>query len=113
LSSIRWLSTSGICSATASDTRRPAPYAVIKIARCFKLDSAVKNRSTSSRLAFDANHTDDKKHERALEKILRKIERILRFYCEAQQADENAPQSRPNSFTVPMISGSSEVPAEF
>lgn len=64
-------------------------------------------------LAFDANHTDDKKYERALDKILRNIDRILSFYCEAQQVDENAPQLHPKLSTVPMICGSSEVPAEF
>ena len=51
-------------------------------------------------LAFDANHTDDRKHERALDKILRKIDRILNFYCEAQQADEDAIQPRHESSTV-------------
>jgi hypothetical protein len=62
-------------------------------------------------LAFDANHTDDPKRERALDKILRKIDRIVSFYCEAQ-ADES-PQRHPDSAAVPMIGGSSEVPAEF
>lgn len=64
-------------------------------------------------LAFDANHTDDKKHERALDKILRKIERLLDFYSEAPQADEGAQRPSPKSSAVPMICGSSEVPAEF
>ncbi len=64
-------------------------------------------------LAFDANHTDDKKHERALDKILRKIERMLDFYSDAPQADEGAPRPSPKSSAAPMICGSSEVPAEF
>lgn len=64
-------------------------------------------------LAFDANHADDRKHERALDKILRKIERLLDFYSEAPQADEGARRPSPKSSAVPMICGSSEVPAEF
>jgi hypothetical protein len=64
-------------------------------------------------LAFDANHTDDRKRERALDKILREIERLLRFYREADQAHEDAPRPRFDDSTVPMIAGSSEVPAEF
>jgi hypothetical protein len=64
-------------------------------------------------LAFDANHADDRKHERALDKILRKIERLLDFYSEAPQTDEVAPRPSPKSSAVPMICGSSEVPAEF
>ncbi|HEY3395634.1 MAG TPA: DUF6398 domain-containing protein [Lacipirellulaceae bacterium] len=64
-------------------------------------------------LAFEANHTDDRKREGALDKILRKIERILNFYCEAPQSDEAALQPRPDGATVPMIAGASEVPAEF
>jgi hypothetical protein len=64
-------------------------------------------------LAFDANHADERKHERALDKILRKIERLLDFYNEAPQAEEDAPRSSPAASTVPMICGSSEVHAEF
>jgi ribosomal protein S15P/S13E len=64
-------------------------------------------------LAFDANHADDRKHERALDKILRKIERLLDFYSEAPQAEEDAPRPNPKSSAVPMICGSSEVPGEF
>ena len=64
-------------------------------------------------LAFDANHTDDRKHERALDKVLRKIERLLDVYSEEPQADEHAPRPSPKSSTVTMIGGSSEVPAEF
>jgi uncharacterized protein DUF6398 len=64
-------------------------------------------------LAFDASHTDDKKCERALDRILRKIEKLLDLYTEAPQADEDAPRPNPKSSVVPMICGSSEVPAEF
>jgi hypothetical protein len=66
-------------------------------------------------LAFDANHTDDKKRERALDKVLRKIERLLDFYREEppQTNAEVAPRLSPVPSTAPMICGSSEVPAEF
>lgn len=64
-------------------------------------------------LAFDANHADERKHERALDKILRKIERLLDFYNEAPQAEEDAPRTSSAASTVPMICGSSEVHAEF
>lgn len=64
-------------------------------------------------LAFDANHTDDKKRERALDKVLRKIEGLLDFYSESPRAEEDTPRPGPAASTVPMICGSSEVPAEF
>lgn len=76
----------------------------------FKLDEL---EDLHGNLAFDANHADDRKHERALDKILRKIERLLDFYSEAPQADGDAPRPSPKSSAVPMICGSSEVPAEF
>jgi hypothetical protein len=64
-------------------------------------------------LAFDANHTDDKKRERALDRILRKIERLLDFYSESPKPGDDTARPRPASPTILMLDGSSEVPAEF
>ncbi len=64
-------------------------------------------------LAAEANHTDDAKLQRKLDKILRKIERVQHAYREAPPAKENAAPSRSDESPVPTIDGSSEVPAEF
>lgn len=62
-------------------------------------------------LAFDANHTDDARRQKAFDKVLRKIERLLQTHTDQPQVV--APASSPATDDVPMIDGSADVPAEF
>ncbi len=62
-------------------------------------------------LSFDANHTEDARYEKKLDKILRKIERLLETYTDQPQAVSQNSSQTPDD--VPMICGSEEVPAEF
>jgi hypothetical protein len=64
-------------------------------------------------LAAEANHTDDGKLQRKLDNILRKIEKLQDSYCEAPEDDAKDASPRSDESVVPMICGSSEVPAEF
>lgn len=67
-------------------------------------------------LAFDANHTEDTKRQRALDKILLKIEEMLDTYTEAPQADETEMGASPpakKSSAPSAIADSAEVPAEY
>ncbi len=64
-------------------------------------------------LSSDANHTDDRLRQRALDKILGKIERLLDLYREKPPVEQSARVPSPASSPAPMISGSTEVPAEF
>jgi len=62
-------------------------------------------------LAFDANHTEDARYEKKLDKILHKIERLLDTYTDQPQLVAQTPPQATNN--APMICGSEEVPVEF
>lgn len=67
-------------------------------------------------LAFDANHTEDQKRERTLDKILLKIEKLLDTYTEAPQADETGSGASPpvkKSSAQSAGADAAEVPDEY
>lgn len=94
-----------VMNARLQDRLRGTP---IKQPVCYTLDEL---EELHGNLAFDANHSENRRQQKSLDKVLQKIDKLLQTYSDQPQFAVLHPAPTPDG--APSICGSEQVPREF